>query len=145
MGTENCFVCGESNPFGLHIHFFQEGEEAVAIYRCEERHVGWPGIQHGGITAALLDEAAGYVPHFMGLVAMTAKLEATFVEPIRVGDVVRIAGWATSINRRLIEVEAKITGEDGSTKAHAHAKMRVLSERQLDGDMALLRHRPREE
>lgn len=130
MGTEQCFVCGPANPYGLHIRFLQEGEEAVAHYRCELRHVGWPGVQHGGITAALLDEAAGYVPHFLGLVAMTAKLEATFVEPIRVGEQVRIAGRAVSHNRRLIEVQVTMTGENGQVKAHALAKMKVLSERQ---------------
>lgn len=130
MGSQQCFVCGEDNPFGLHIHFELIGDEAVAMYRCEERHVGWPGIQHGGITAALLDEAAGYVPHYLGVMAMTAKLEATFVEPIQVGETVRISGRAISTHRRLIEVQAVITGEDGTVKAHALAKMRVLSEQQ---------------
>lgn len=132
MGTRQCFVCGDDNPFGLHIRFVQEGGDAVATYRCEERHMGWPGIQHGGITAALLDEAAGYIPYFLGLVAMTAKLDATFVEPIHVGESVRIVGRIVKQSRRVIEVETTITGEQGAIKAQSLAKMKVLSEQQRE-------------
>ncbi len=59
MGLNHGFVCGKDNPHGLHIPFERIGEEVVAPCRCTEDMNGWPGIQHGGITAALLDEAAG--------------------------------------------------------------------------------------
>lgn len=132
MELNRCFVCGMDNPRGLHIQFRQVGEEAVADYICTEEMNGWPGIQHGGITASLLDEAAGYVPHFLGLVAMTAKLDIRYVEPVRTGEKLRITGRPTRRSSRLIEVEAKITGDAGRLKAHANASMVILTDRQLE-------------
>jgi uncharacterized protein (TIGR00369 family) len=138
LADGHCFVCGIENPAGLHIHFEEVEGEAVAMFRCEERYAGWPGVQHGGITAALLDEAAGYIPQFRGLIAMTAKLDISFLEPIRVGEVVRVVGRLIHQNRRVMDVHAEIAGEDGTVRAHATAKMMVLTEQQraklkLDG------------
>ncbi|WP_276352157.1 PaaI family thioesterase [Cohnella caldifontis] len=132
MELNHCFVCGKDNPRGLHIAFEKVGDEVVAEYRCTEEMNGWPGIQHGGITASLLDEAAGYVPHFLGLVAMTAKLDIRYLEPIQSGERLRITGRPVKRTSRLIEVEAKITGEEGQLKAQANASMIVLTERQLE-------------
>lgn len=130
MGTASCFVCGPQNPFGLHIAFMRDGDDAVATYQCEARHAGWPGVQHGGITAALLDEAAGYVPQFMGVLAMTARLDVSYHHPILVGDLLTIRGRPTTVSKRIIVVESTITNESGRTLASSQAKMRILTEDQ---------------
>ncbi|MBX6395598.1 MAG: PaaI family thioesterase [Alicyclobacillaceae bacterium] len=131
MGYERCFVCGPDNPRGLHMRFEKYGEEGViADFESEDWYGGWPGIQHGGVTCAVLDEAAAYVTYNMGLVAVTAQLEVQFQHPIRTGERLQVVAYPLRKTRRLIEVEAKITGEDGSPKAQARAKMMVLSEAQ---------------
>ncbi|MEB3102583.1 PaaI family thioesterase [Ferviditalea candida] len=132
MGIKHCFVCGPDNPHGLRIQFRQEGDEVVADYRCTEDYAGWPNVQHGGITAALLDEAAGYIPYYLGLVAMTAKLEVTFHKPILVGESVRVSGRMVKRSSRLIEVVSAITGEDGQRRANSVAKMIILNEKQRE-------------
>ncbi|MDI3257385.1 MAG: PaaI family thioesterase [Kyrpidia sp.] len=131
MGYERCYVCGPENPRGLHVHFEKYGEEGVAAeFDSEDWHGGWPGIQHGGVTCAVLDEAAAYVPYNMGLVTVTAKLEVEFQNPIHCGEKVRVVAYPVRKTRRLIEVEANITGSDGSPKARAHATMMVLNDAQ---------------
>jgi len=117
---------------GLHITFEQAGDEAVAYYRCQEEMNGWPGIQHGGITAALLDEAAGYVPYYLGLVAVTAKLEIRYLQPIRSGERLRIVGKPIRRTARTIEVESAIANEDGEVKAQSVALMKILNDRQRE-------------
>jgi acyl-coenzyme A thioesterase PaaI-like protein len=58
--ARDCFVCGVENPVGLHLKFYQTSpNEVTANLTVPEYYQGYPGILHGGIAAALLDEAAG--------------------------------------------------------------------------------------
>jgi len=50
-----CFGCGPSNPKGLRIKSFVEGDEVVCSWHPEEQHEAFPGILNGGICGALLD------------------------------------------------------------------------------------------
>ena len=50
-----CFGCGPSNPKGLRIRSFEEGDHLVARWRPEEHHQAFPGVVNGGIVGALLD------------------------------------------------------------------------------------------
>ncbi|CAM3984013.1 PaaI family thioesterase [Cohnella lubricantis] len=132
MELNTCYVCGKDNPRGLHISFEPSGDGAVAYYRCREEMNGWPGIQHGGITASLLDEAAGYVPYFLGLVAVTAKLEIRYMQPIKSGELLTITGKPIKRTSRTIEVESTIASENGEIKAQSIALMKILNERQRE-------------
>jgi len=55
MPGDVCFGCGESNPAGLHIHSYWEGNEGVCRWRPQDIHQGWQGITCGGIIATLID------------------------------------------------------------------------------------------
>ncbi|EJY55449.1 thioesterase superfamily protein [Alicyclobacillus hesperidum URH17-3-68] len=132
LGFDYCFVCGENNPHGLHIHFEKDGDGVVGYFHTEPHHMGWPNVQHGGITSSLLDEASAYVPLHLGLVTVTAELNIAFKKPIRVGERVRIEAHPTKISSRLLLVDAKITGEDGEEKASSKAKMIVLTKAQKE-------------
>ncbi|MDQ0189019.1 PaaI family thioesterase [Alicyclobacillus cycloheptanicus] len=133
MGYATCFVCGQENDKGLHIHFHKDGENGVrASFLAEPWHEGWPGIQHGGVTSAILDEATAYVTFFMGVVAVTAQLQVEFQDPIRVGERVEIEAHPTKVTRRIVEVDASIRGTDGALKARSHAKMMILSQQQKE-------------
>ncbi len=50
-----CFGCGPSNPKGLHIRSFENGDELVADWTPEPHHLAFEGILNGGICGALLD------------------------------------------------------------------------------------------
>lgn len=50
-----CFGCGPSNPKGLHIRSFVQGEEVVAEWKPEPHHEAFPGVLNGGIIGTLLD------------------------------------------------------------------------------------------
>ena len=83
--SHHCFVCGLQNPFGLQLHFYDNGEDEVRCeYSIPDRYQGYPGIAHGGIVAAILDEVIGRVSmigdpmHFM----MTATMELKYRQPV---------------------------------------------------------------
>lgn len=51
-----CFGCGPSNPKGLRIRSFAEGDDAaVCRWTPEAHHLAFPGVLNGGICGALLD------------------------------------------------------------------------------------------
>lgn len=58
--SRHCFVCGVENPHGLHLTFKQTAPDEVTVeYTVPEHFQGYPGVVHGGIVAAMLDEVAG--------------------------------------------------------------------------------------
>lgn len=66
--------------------------------RVAERHEGWTGLAHGGVTALVLDEAVGHLLSGIGVRAVTARLEIDLRAPLPSGvwaDVtVRPEPWA---------------------------------------------------
>ncbi len=133
MGSTHCFVCGQENPKGLHIHFNPRGENGIiAHFRPEPWHEGWPGIIHGGLTGSILDEATAYVALFLGHVSVTAEINVYYLKPILIGEQIEVTAWPTRQTRRIIEVEAQIKGADGVLKAKSRAKMMILTDKQKE-------------
>jgi acyl-coenzyme A thioesterase PaaI-like protein len=50
-----CFGCGQETHDGLKISSFWEGEEAICVWKSEEKYQGWKGILNGGVLATLID------------------------------------------------------------------------------------------
>jgi acyl-coenzyme A thioesterase PaaI-like protein len=93
-----CFICGVENPVGLKLRFHQiEPGVVEAHYSALPHFQGYPGILHGGIISAILDEVSGRVwmgtvdkPRFM----FTAKLEVLFRKNVPIGKPLRLVGKA---------------------------------------------------
>jgi uncharacterized protein (TIGR00369 family) len=56
-----CFLCGMQNPVGLKLAFYEDpdAEQVRTEFTIPDEYQGYPGIVHGGIVAAILDEIAG--------------------------------------------------------------------------------------
>ncbi len=121
---EHCFVCGPRNPAGLHVPF-QVGPEgtATAAFTPTRAHQGYEGVTHGGILAALLDEAMVYAGSSAGGLAATAELSVRFRCPTPVGATVCIEGRVARRAGRLLECEAEVRTEDGEIVATAKGKL----------------------
>jgi len=62
--SSNCFGCSPRNAQGLQLTFVQVGPHTVESRWTPADHLGGaPGILHGGIQAAALDETLGYTAH----------------------------------------------------------------------------------
>jgi len=126
LETKSCFVCGPENPVGLHVPFARDGlHGSRAVYTAREEHCGWPGLLHGGVAMALLDEALAWALYFQGLFGVTARLETRFREPIRAGEKLIIRAWTTEPRKRIVSARAEIRGADegNSLLAEAEATM----------------------
>ena len=80
-----CFGCGPANPQGLHLAFSTEAAGGVITATCrlqlDRMHEGPPGHIHGGIVAALLDEAMSKLNRPLNVIAMTRHMEIDYLRP----------------------------------------------------------------
>jgi uncharacterized protein (TIGR00369 family) len=120
-----CFVCGVENPVGLHLRFYQSRPgEVVADITVAEKFQGYPGIVHGGVVAAMLDEAAGRSqmgtgddPRFM----FTARLNIRYRKNVPIGQPLRLVGVAGETKSRTAEARGAIYDQNGTMLAEADA------------------------
>lgn len=110
-----CFACGLENPFGLHLHFYDNGhDEVTSDFTITPNHQGYPGIAQGGIVAAILDEVGGrtmMIGDPMRLF-MTAKMEIKYRQPVPVGVPLRAVGRLIKLKARLATARAEIRSGD---------------------------------
>lgn len=122
--SRHCFVCGLANPYGLQLRFeITAPGEVVAHYTVPERYEGYPGVVHGGIVAAMLDEVLSRVhmgidpPRFM----YTAKLELRYRKNVPIGQPLRVVGRAEKSKGRTATSRGAIYDQNGETLAEAEA------------------------
>lgn len=108
MRANRCFVCGPENPIGLRLAFEEEDGVLCAEFRPTDLHVGYDGIVHGGILAAVLDDAMANLLYRRGHRALTARMEVRYHAPARPGDLLRVRGWIAHDGGRLITTEGEI-------------------------------------
>jgi acyl-coenzyme A thioesterase PaaI-like protein len=133
--TSVCYVCGPKNSVGLHVPFApmetrnsERGARGEYIARAE--HCGWPGMLHGGITFALMDEALAYALYFHSLFGVTARAETRFRRPITPGAKLIIRAWIVEQRRRLVNAraEVRLDSDAGAVVAEVEATMYLESE-----------------
>lgn len=108
-----CFICGLENPVGLHLHMYETEPGVVETsYIAPEHFQGYPGVLHGGIVGAIIDEISGRTlmgadpmsPRFM----FTAKLEVKYRRNVPIGRQLKIIGRAVKSKARSAEAWAGI-------------------------------------
>lgn len=120
----NCFVCGVSNPIGLNLRFYMTGPgEVTTEYTVPEDYEGYPGVVHGGIVAAMLDEVCGRAhmvgdpPRFM----YTARLEVRYRKNVPIKQPLRVVGRINKSKSRSATSKGEIYGPDDTILAEAEA------------------------
>ena len=78
-------VSGRSSPWGLDVHVWRDGAEAVADLTLRSAHEGAPGRSHGGIVAALFDDIYGFVLTFLHQPAFTGELTVRYEAGVPIG------------------------------------------------------------
>lgn len=130
----HCFVCGVRNPFGLHLQFFDSAPgEVTAETVLPEAYQGYPGVAHGGIVAALLDEAAGRShmgepPRFM----YTARLQIAYRKNVPIGQPIRLVGRVGVGKRRTATATSAIYSMEGELLAEAEAVLVDIPDKTME-------------
>jgi len=124
-----CFVCGPDNPIGLKLRFVREGEGVRAEFTPSDLHVGYEGLVHGGILAALIDDALANIWFTRGLEAVTAKIEVRFRRAVRPGERLTVAAAPAGRKGGMMLARAEVRGSDGAVVADGTGLLAVKATR----------------
>lgn len=117
-----CWGCSMGTG-GLEFEWRLEGDSLTAEHVVPERFQGAPGAVHGGIVAALLDEACSQVVVPVLSPAVTSRLDIRYLAPVPVGEPVRVAAQVVEADDRRAAAEGTIQEESGLLLAHARAEL----------------------
>ncbi len=121
---KSCFGCGEDHETGLHMLMFAgEGLSIEGTFTVTKHHQGAPGLAHGGLLSAAIDEVLGSLNWLLGDPAVTGRLECEFLKPVPVGSVLHIHAEILGKERRKVFVvaTARLNGADGPVAIDARA------------------------
>ena len=127
--SKNCFACGMENKHGLKLSIYaNEDGRVTCAYTIPKHFEGYPGIAHGGIVAALLDEVISrvYMVADHNRFMYTAKLTSRFRKHVPVEQPLHMTGAFIKDRGRTAEAQAKIFAQDGELLAEGEALLIAL-------------------
>jgi len=126
-----CFGCGDLNPAGLKLEFRFEGNKAVADFLPQDKHQGYPGLMHGGVMAAALDEAMGWAMYALGAWAVTGKMEVKYRQPLPLHQKATVSGEIIRNRGQWLEMRGEIRSEEGRLMAESYGLFMRLPEEKV--------------
>ncbi len=116
-----CFVCGPDNAAGMKLKFtLDEARRAfVCHFRLDDRYSGPPGHCHGGIIAAILDDAMGKVNRLRDVVALTSEMTVNYLKPVPLNTALRVESHEVSVRGRRHTNAAEIINANGEILARS--------------------------
>jgi uncharacterized protein (TIGR00369 family) len=114
-----CFVCGYNNAIGLHLTFQLADGVVRAEFIPQPDHQGYDGIVHGGILAAVLDDAMANCLGLRGISVMTAKMALRYREPVQVGSHLLVYSRLVHERKKIATTEGWITTITGTRLVEA--------------------------
>lgn len=120
--SRNCFLCGRDNPVSLGVVWENDREHnrIHTTVTVDEQYNGYPGVVHGGIVAALLDETAGRAIMLGGgndEFMVTLKLEVSYRRPTPTRTPLTVVGWVERRTAHRAHVAGEIRLPDGTVTA----------------------------
>jgi acyl-coenzyme A thioesterase PaaI-like protein len=122
--THSCFVCGESNAFGLNLRFYADGSVVRTRFTPRPEHIGFKNVVHGGIIATVLDEIMVWacVVRTKHL-AYCGELTVRYLQSLCPGEEVFVTGeLAANRRNRIFDATAELQDRDGKILASASGK-----------------------
>jgi len=124
-----CFGCSPANPSGLHLEFYEDGDDIVTFWEPKTYYQGWLNVLHGGIQSTLMDELAGWIVlRKLQTTGVTSRLEARFIKPLHTDEPrLTIRGRIKDQKRNVVFLETEIYNSKDELCAQADLVFFVAS------------------
>lgn len=127
-----CFVCGDKNPIGLAVKFYEKEGGAAAEFEPQTLLEGYKGLLHGGILSALLDEVMIKAVLVKGIYCVTAELRVRYKKPALVAERLWLFGRIEKENDRIYTTKGWAKGKQGEIIAEAQGKYFVPKSKDVE-------------
>jgi acyl-coenzyme A thioesterase PaaI-like protein len=136
--SKMCFICGVKNHFGLKASFYEtDGNELIAIFKPSRHHQGYPERLHGGIAAAVLDEAIGRninTGRDSEVWGVTVEFNIRYFKPVPLDREIKAVTRLTSENKRFFTGSGEIILENGEIAVTAEGKYMKMPVEKISRD-----------
>jgi acyl-coenzyme A thioesterase PaaI-like protein len=119
-----CFGCSPTNPGGLRLRFFRDGDGVLSVTTVPGVYQGAPGVVHGGIQAVLLDEVSCAAAFFRtGSRVVTGSLALRYRRTCPTGRALHVRAEIVADEQRHLVVRSEIrNAESGELLTMAEGK-----------------------
>jgi len=109
----SCWGCGDNRGgIGLPQPTDEGATEYAAAFRFDERHQGGPGIAHGGLVAAALDEACGLLATWHRFPSVTAQIAVRFRRPVHINRDLHVQARVVKTDGRRVHIDGELRDAD---------------------------------
>lgn len=102
----NCFGCSPENPLGVHMEFYEEGDDILSFWKPRTDYQGWINTMHGGILSTLIDETSAWVVfRKLQTSGVTVRLDVRYKKPVMTTETqITLRGRVINNNRRIATI-----------------------------------------
>ena len=111
----HCFGCCPDNPIGIHMEFYEDGDDILSFWNPQQHYQGWIDTMHGGILSTIIDEIAGWVVlRKLQTCGVTSRLEVSYRKPIMTTEPQRtVRAHITKQVRNIVIIDVVIENSQG--------------------------------
>lgn len=111
----NCVCCAPGNPVGLHLEFWEDGDDVLTVWTPGVNYQGWVNTLHGGIIGMLMDEVAGWVINRkLQTTGVTMQLNVKYKKPVLTSDTqITVRGHLASQRRNIATIHLTLENSAG--------------------------------
>lgn len=108
-----CWGCGD-NAQGIRLPLpaAQGVERYEASLSFNEHHQAGPGIVHGGLVAAALDEACGLLATWYRFPTVTARIFVRYRRPVPINRELAVRAWVEGTRGRRIHIRGELRDDE---------------------------------
>lgn len=133
----NCFGCATRNEAGLHMEFYEDGDEIVTIWKPRPEYQGWLNTLHGGIQAVLLDEICAWtILRKLQTTGVTSKMETRYMKSVDTTEgEIQLRASIREIKRNIVLVDAFLYNNKGELCTKALCTYFTFSQEKAKNEM----------
>lgn len=109
-----CFGCSPSNPIGLNLDFYEDGDFVKVDWEPRSEFQGFINVLHGGIQATLLDEIAAWCVNIkVKTSGVTQSLSMEYHKPVYVNKgILYLKAQLVRMDKNIAVIKAELFNND---------------------------------